>query len=210
MRFSAPAERAFDPELLVGVLPDGRLAVADSFAYEVKVGAAGALEAGTVLRRPILPREVTRRDQEKEKARRLEEMEASSGGMVMMRTSDGRSTRLASEQVKDMLRERIEGMVFAGEIPVIEDMSVDWEGRLWIERTGDEVGERGPIDVVDPDGSYLGTLRPGVTELPDAFGPSGLAAFLERDEMDVPRIVVRRFFLTPAPQARSIGGFPGF
>jgi hypothetical protein len=206
MRFSAPPLRAFDPELLVGVFPDGRLAIADSFAYEVKVSGVGA-EAGTVYRRDISPRRVTRRDREEEKARRLEEMAASGGPTIVMRTSEGGSSRMASEQAKAMVQERIESMEFAEEIPVISGMAVDWAGRIWIERTGPNIGEPGPIDVLDAGGIYLGTLQPQQFELPDAFGPTGLVAFLERDEMDVPRVVVKRVSLTSPPPSRSIGGF---
>jgi hypothetical protein len=31
-----------------------------------------------------------------------------------------------------------------------------------------------------------------VTEIPSAFGPDGLAAYVELDELDVPTVVVRR------------------
>ena len=39
---------------------------------------------------------------------------------------------------------------------------------------------------------FVGTYATGATEMPDAFGPDGLAAFIERDEFDVARVVVRR------------------
>ncbi len=50
----------------------------------------------------------------------------------------------------------------------------------------------GPIDVLAPDGRYVGTFPAGRREMPDAFGPDGLAAFLGTDEFDVPVITVRR------------------
>ena len=59
-------------------------------------------------------------------------------------------------------------------------------------RTGARVGEKGPIDVISADGVYLGTLEPGEFKVPDAFGPGGLTAWIETDEMDVPRVVVKR------------------
>ncbi|WP_420449809.1 hypothetical protein [Candidatus Palauibacter sp.] len=41
-------------------------------------------------------------------------------------------------------------------------------------------------------GRYLGSYRTGATQLPDAFGPEGLAAFIERDELDVQTVIVKR------------------
>ena len=46
--------------------------------------------------------------------------------------------------------------------------------------------------MLTPDGRYIGTFAAGVTGMPDAFGPDGLAAFIERDEFDVTSVVVRR------------------
>ena len=86
----------------------------------------------------------------------------------------------------------IDGMEFAEEIPVIEDLGVDRDGRIWVQRTGSRVGEPGPIDLITADGRYLGTLAAGETPIPDSFGPGGLAAFIELDEYDVPRVEVRR------------------
>ena len=59
-------------------------------------------------------------------------------------------------------------------------------------RQGDELLGDGPIDVVTPDGKYVGTYRADATDIPDAFGPGGLAAFVVLDEFDVPSVVVRR------------------
>ena len=50
----------------------------------------------------------------------------------------------------------------------------------------------GPIDVVTADGRYVGTFATEATALPDAFGPDGMAAFIELDEFDVASVVVRR------------------
>jgi hypothetical protein len=50
----------------------------------------------------------------------------------------------------------------------------------------------GAIDVMTVEGQYGGTFSAGSLEMPAAFGPDGLAAWIERDEFDVPTIVVRR------------------
>lgn len=86
---------------------------------------------------------------------------------------------------------RIEELRFAEEIPVVQEIRTDWEGRTWVLRTGPRPG------VISATGVYLGTLPPNATGLPLAFGPGGLAAFVEVDELDVPSVVVRRISLDP-------------
>ena len=48
------------------------------------------------------------------------------------------------------------------------------------------------IDVFNADREYLGTLPAGAPGMPAAFGPDGLVVHLERDELDVPTLVVSR------------------
>ena len=190
-QIQAPPIRAFDPDLMAGILSDGRIAVVDSTTYEVKLKELGG-EVQQILQRPYSPREVTRRDREAEKERRLAAMAESGGPRMMMRTDDGSTARIASGEVLAMEESRLESMEFAPEMPVVVGMAVDWAGQIWVERNGDRVGEEGPIDLLGEDGTYLGTLPPESMRIPDAFGPGGLAAFIETDELDVPRVVVRR------------------
>ena len=42
------------------------------------------------------------------------------------------------------------------------------------------------------DGRYLGSYRAGSIEMPDAFGPDRLIAFMEEDELGVQTVVVKR------------------
>ena len=78
-------------------------------------------------------------------------------------------------------------------IPVLSALHATWDGALWVERQGEEPWAGfGPIDVMRADGEYLGTFAVGATKMPDAFGPDGLVAFVELDELDIPSIVVRR------------------
>ena len=81
---------------------------------------------------------------------------------------------------------------FYHEIPVLRSLSTTWEGRIWVMRQGDELIGDGPIDVMTAAGEYVGTYPSGATAMPDAFGPDGLAAFVELGEFDVSRVVVRR------------------
>lgn len=191
IQIQAPPMRAFDPSLMAALFPDGRLVVVDSSDYRIKVlDADGAVEA--YIDRPIEPREVTRRDRDAERERQLTELEESGGPRIVMRTTDGSTGGIPSEQARAMVQARIDGMQFGPEFPVITGMAVDWAGTIWLQRSGDRVGESGPLDLVALDGKYLGSVAAGETRIPDAFGPDGLAAFIETDELDVPRVVVRR------------------
>ena len=87
----------------------------------------------------------------------------------------------------------VENMRFHPEVPVLAAVRTTWDGTLWIERSVEPGAEGpGPIDVITPDGRYVGTLAPEVLPMPGAFGPGGLVAFVETDEFDVPVITVRR------------------
>ena len=43
------------------------------------------------------------------------------------------------------------------------------------------------------DGRYLGSYRTGAMRIPDAFGPNGLAAYAETNELGVQTVVVKRW-----------------
>lgn len=195
MRFqmSLPAERVFEPGLYMGPLADGGLAYADTSAYAVKVtSSTGNLER--VLRRPIRPRPVTPAMQEAERARQLAALEAGGGPRMQVRTQGpgGQARSLPPEAVKEMMQNRVAQLTFYPELPVIMDMATGWSGKIWVVRRGEQPTEEGPIDVLTPAGQYVGTFAKGSLELPEAFGPEGMVAFVERDEFDVPTVVVKR------------------
>ena len=171
----------FGPELVAGALPGGELVYTDSSAYAIKV-ATGNGELTRVLTRPFQPEPVTARMREREIGRQLQEDEE-------------RTARLNvpfAAALAEMARERIQNMEFYPEVPVVRDLQTSWEGTIWVLRRGEEPVSDGPIDVLTPDGRYIGTFAAGTTEMPDAFGPDGLAAFIERDEFDLASVVVRR------------------
>lgn len=193
-----PRMTAFGPPIGTTVMPDGRIAVIDSVGYNIKLlGSNGGISS--VLSRPIEPRKVTRRDEDAERERRTAQMESgSSGGMrVVMRTTGGSgggggTTSLGGDAMKGIQRQMIESLAFAEEMPVLTQIRADWAGRMWVERTGDEVGEDGPIDLISADGEYQGTIAVGGLRIPDAFGPNGLVAYIETDEFDVASVAVKR------------------
>ena len=97
--------------------------------------------------------------------------------------------------------EGAEGLTFADEVPVLWGLKVDWEDRIWVARRGPTGANDGPTDIVTPGGDYIGTLSPDGLRTPSAFGPNGLLAYIERDEMDVPTVrVVRLVGLAPEPR----------
>jgi len=86
--------------------------------------------------------------------------------------------------------EVIEKRGIAEKIPLISKIAVTPEGWLWVQREviGQEVG---PIDVFDATGAYVGTLPPE-SPWPVDFGPRNLILALEKDELDILRVVVYR------------------
>jgi hypothetical protein len=96
------------------------------------------------------------------------------------------------DQINRMMRQRIESQGFYPEIPVVRSLAAGWEGLLWLERSRVSPDDPGPVDLFTADGAYRGTIAEDGPRIPDAFGPDGLVAYIERDEMDVPKVVVRR------------------
>lgn len=162
----------FEPKLLVAVPPNGPYAYSDSSAYVIRVAPlAGAVSR--VLTRPFRAHRLTDR---------------------IKKATTEHLYRDAPPEVRGRLAEP----EFHHEVPVLTEMRASWEGKIWVQRWnadpdlwGSEPGSLGPIDLLTTDGRYLGTLPPGVMSLP-TFGPDGLTAFVETDELDVPTIVVRR------------------
>lgn len=186
--------RTFEPGLHVGPLPDGGVAYADTTTYTVKVtGPDGRVRR--VLRRPLTPRPVTLAMQEAERKRRLDEMAAGGGPQMRIVTAGpggGGAQPVSQDAIREMLRGQIEQMEFYPELPVLMNLRTGWEGKIWAVRRGQRPHEAGAIDVLAPEGRYLGTFAAGSLTLPSAFGPDGLVAFIERDEFDVPTVVVKR------------------
>ena len=197
MRFSIGqmGPRTFEPPLLVGALAGGGVVYSDSSAYALKIQPAGGGGVERVLRRSFTPEPVTESVKDAEKERQLEEIEEGEGPQMRIMTAGpggGAAQSVSQDAIREMMVNRLEGLQFYPEVPVLRGLSTSWDGRIWVQRRGDEPTSDGPIDVLTAEGEYVGTFATGATEMPSSFGPHGLAAFLERDELDVPRVVVRR------------------
>lgn len=189
------AGRAFAPVLDYEVLSDGRLALIDSIGYRVKIIGPGGSVANTI-ERPIAPLPVD--DALRDAAR--ERYEQQTAGPVVASTDVPIPFQIE--------REGVEALTFADEVPVLYGLKVDWEDRIWLQRRGPTGHDDGPTDLVTPDGHYIGTLPPDGLRTPSAFGPDGLMAYIEHDELDVPTVRVVRL-LALEPLGGSAPRYPG-
>ena len=178
----------FEPGLLVAVLHDGGIVHSDSSAYALKVTPPDARDVTRIIRRPFDPEPVTEavREAHEERTAAARRALGGTGSRRLMLVGAAQGNNPRPEATFD-LEDR-----YYHEVPVLRDLATTWEGRIWVRRGGEEPNSDGPIDVLTAEGTYVGTYATGTTEMPDAFGPGGLAAFIELDEFDVARVVVRR------------------
>ena len=172
----------FEPPFLVGVLPDGSIVHSDSSGYALQITPPDGDEVARVIRRPLQPKPVTQaiqRDYRKRAGRNTGTMLITTAGANPSRSTQGNTLEMPEQE-------------FYHEFSVLRGLSTTWEGRIWVRRRGEEWLEIGPIDVVTADGRYVGTFATDETTIPDAFGPNGMAAFIERNELGVASVVVRR------------------
>ena len=163
----------FVPVFRVGVLPDGGVAFTDSSTYAIKVtGPDGG--STRILTRPIRPAPLTGKLKAEYVEQQLKGIQELGGPAA------------------DFRRTQLESIEHFDEIPLIRDLRTSPEGTIWIRRGSDELGADGPIDLITADGRYLGTFAAVTTGLPSAFGPDGLVAFVETNDLGVPTVVVKR------------------
>jgi hypothetical protein len=197
--FGGAMARAFEPGLFAGVMPDGGIALSDSSAYAIKiVGADGGIRS--VFRRPIRPQAVNSRIQQAEKERRLADLASGRGPQIRIQADGpgggggrgGGGAVPSQADIDQMLRNNVEQLQFYPEVPVITGLATGWAGKIWVaRRDNDDIYGDGPVDVLGPTGQYIGTIVSGM-KVPSAFGPNGLAAFVETDALDVVTVAVRR------------------
>ena len=188
-----PPRRVFGPHILAGVLPDGDVAFSDSSAYAIKIARPG-MGIRRILKRPFQPIPVTNRVIEAETERRVKEMEARGVPPILIN-----GVNVALESARQNVVDYMDLVGVFDEVSIVRSLGTRWNGEIWVQRHGVEPGDDdGPIDVLTMEGRYVGTYPAGAIGMPAAFGPGGLMAFIERDEMDVKMVVVRRL----APRIR--------
>lgn len=203
VRATGPDEEA---TFLFAPLPDGAVAFADSTQYEIEIAEPNQ-GVTRVLVRPFVARPWNARnfqafkDYTRDGLRRAAE------------TGDGAEMAGLFGGVDRMLDLMDESPLPSGNIPLLESLETTWRGLIWVGRTpadgfpdfdfeGALMGGLNPtpsaprsrrpgaIDVITPEGDYVGTFAS--TPMPAAFGPDGLVAYVEVDELDVATVVVRR------------------
>lgn len=91
--------------------------------------------------------------------------------------------------------ERLDVRGYHPVFPVISDIAIDPEHRIWVRRAG-----RGPqqdrIDILSRSGEYVGTLPPG-TPFPAVFSTQGRFIHLEADSLDVMTVRMLRLRVIP-------------
>jgi len=192
LRFRSPSgrdqERRLTPPLLVGVLPGGGVAFSDTSSHRISItDPEGTIER--VLTRPFAPKPMTDRMREVARQQDLEVFERELE--VFEREFGNRRGTNISDGVIAFMRAREESIEYYHELSVIRDLQTSPDGTIWIRRSGADPVAEGPIDVLTPDGRYLGSY-PSDTPMPAAFGPNGLLAFIETDQLGVQTVVVRR------------------
>ena len=201
---------AFVPKLLFDVLPDGGFAFSDSTGYAIRFAASdGTIDR--VVTRPIKARTVTEEIRDHYRGLRVAKVERDFG--YSDQPPDVRDQMREAMRYDDWLR-AAQSYPVHGEIPVIDDLRTTWTGGVWVRRTPEDgypwedhvagsvlsglafstsPAPASAIDVIGADGRYVGTLSPqSGAVMFAAFGPDGLVAYVEKDEFDVPTVVVKR------------------
>jgi hypothetical protein len=87
-------------------------------------------------------------------------------------------------------REAIEQIGYAPLVPLVQDLHSARDGMTWVRRRTGVPGEF-RIDLLDANGEYAGTL-PAVAPWPAAFRGTDEIVTVERDDLDLPHVVVYR------------------
>lgn len=195
-----------DATFLFAPLPGDAVAMVDSTEYEVEI--AGSRDGvNRVLIRPIPSRPWSTsnfRAYKEYMTDGLREAAQSGDGAEIVGLFGG----------IDKLLDLVEELPLpTGNIPLIESLEATWRGSIWVGRppadgfpdydfdgglqggfnptpSAPRPRRPGPIDVITVAGEYLGTLPD--SKMPNAFGPDGLVAYVEADELGVPTVVVKR------------------
>lgn len=187
--FTISGPPAFSAPVLHGVLPNGNVALSFTSGYTVRIVDLNG-QTLRYLQRPVRARRTTQADRDRYLEARRQEIAAGRGGVMITRGNGGGGAGPSEAQMREMMERRLADTRFADTIPALQGLRATPSGKLLVERTGQNVGDPGPVDVITPEGQYLGTFT-GVG-LPNAISRSGLAAYVVTDEEGVQRVIVRQ------------------
>lgn len=187
----------FGPGQLFAPLANGAVAVQHETQYNVRVLDASGRPVRT-LTREYPTRRVTQRDKEAWEERRASGEGMTGGvGIMVATTPSGTSTTIGTPGAAGggrggatQMTVPLDEVPFAEVMAVVTALRADPQGRLWVQRRHQNGTNAGPIDLVTPEGRYIGSLP--AQPLPDAISASGLAAWIVRDDLGVERVTVRR------------------
>jgi len=197
MRMIAYSRPTFAVEPSWGILPDGRIAISDGDDYLIRLTGPDNANA-TILSRPIQGHKVTKRDQEAAKEQRRETLRKGGGdGIRVVTGGAGRGGAVSfggggsgQPLTEAQIQAQLEQMEFADMIPAIARISTDPTGRIWVLRRPERIGGDSPFDLLRANGAYIGTVEKQT--VPRAISMSGLAAYVEKNQLDIEQVVVRR------------------
>lgn len=178
------------PRLHWGALPDGRVAFSDSSAYAIKIAAAGT-GVTRILTRPMEPEPIPSDEIRDWKDASLKQLEGMSDEILEApRLVNGRWVRPNANEERRRRKQLIENTRFYPHVSIVRRLSTTWNGKIWVSRRGQD--GTSAIDVLDMEGRYVGSYSTETVRVPQAFGPNGLAAFMESDTFRVQTVVVRK------------------
>ncbi|MGH7469017.1 MAG: 6-bladed beta-propeller [Longimicrobiales bacterium] len=172
--------------LQFAMLSDGTLAYTRDVPYRLQLRAG---ERSLGVTRADAPRAVTEEDKRLARDFKRAELQRYSAGTMVIQ--GGTPTQRAGGLPSAVIDQIVSILQFAPVVPAIRELRADPAGQLWVQRNTPNAFGASLIDVLRPNGSYVGTLA--ATEMPVALGPSGLAVYFSHDDMGVQRIRMGRF-----------------
>ena len=205
-RLAQAANPQAEGEFFFGALPAGKVAFSDTTSYAIRIAEPGGRTGHLIVRR------FPARMWDARTVRAYKDYGKESLAAAVAEGGD-RAEMVGFFGGLEALQRGIEEREYEGAIPLVAALETTWEGNIWVlrtpargfvdtdflgavmtafvsEPTGLTAVGPGPIDVVTPEGDYLGTIPD--SRMPNAFGPDGLVAYVGLDEFDVPTVVVKR------------------
>ena len=146
----------FGAELLFAILPNASLAFTRNVAYRIQFSTGARTSTVT---RANAPRRVTEADKQQARTAKRAELKRYSGGV--MRMQDGKPQQQAGGLPPGVIDQIVTTLQFAAEMPAIRSLLTDASGQLWVQRNAPSAFGASAINVLRPNGTYVGTIPSG-------------------------------------------------